>query len=77
MFTCSLDKPFYKPGDDIWFSAYLRDAQTMRKSGKSDILHVDLINPKGNVSKSIRLVASKGKAKGDFHLDETLPWGYL
>ncbi|MFO0435725.1 MAG: hypothetical protein ACK5ZT_10830, partial [Sphingobacteriaceae bacterium] len=20
-----LDKPFYEPGDDIWFSAYIRD----------------------------------------------------
>lgn len=69
------DKPFYNPGDDIWFSAYVRDAMSMQKSQKSDILHVELINPKGNVQKRIKLTALKGVAKGDFHLDESLAGG--
>jgi hypothetical protein len=63
------DKPFYNPGDDIWFSAYVRDGKTMRKSTKSDILYVDFINPKGNVQQKMKLVAHDGVAKGDFHLD--------
>ncbi len=63
------DKPFYNPGDDVWFSAYVRDAKTMHKSTKSDILYVDLINPKGNVQQKIKLVAHDGVAKGDFHFD--------
>lgn len=69
------DKPFYNPGDDIWFAAYVRDGQTMQKSSKSDILYVDLINPKGNVQQKIRLVAQNGVAKGDFHLDEEVLGG--
>ncbi|MEM7036926.1 MAG: MG2 domain-containing protein, partial [Bacteroidota bacterium] len=69
------DKPFYKPGDDIWFSAYVRDAASMEKSTRSDILHVELINPKGNVQKKIKLVAREGIAKGDFHLDEMAAGG--
>ncbi|MFM2376394.1 MAG: hypothetical protein RLZZ165_1491, partial [Bacteroidota bacterium] len=63
------DKPFYNPGDDIWFAAYVRDGQTMARSTKSEILYVDFINPKGNVQQKMRLVAHDGVAKGDFHLD--------
>lgn len=70
-----LDKPFYKPGDDIWFSAYLREGRTLKKSGKSDVLHVELINPKGNVQKKIKLLAQDGFAKGDFHLDSETAGG--
>lgn len=69
------DKPFYKPGDDIWFSAYLRDAASLKQSRKSDILHVELINPKGNVQQTHKLVALDGFAKGDFHIDEEFPGG--
>lgn len=69
------DKPFYKPGEDIWFAAYVRDAASMKKSDKSEILYVDLINPKGNVSQSHKLVAFNGMTKGDFHLDAELPGG--
>src|ERR1051325_1278824 len=40
------DKPLYEPGDNIWFSAFIRDAATLKPSGKSDIVHVDFLNPK-------------------------------
>lgn len=64
------DKPFYEPGDDIWFSAYVRDGQTLKPSTKSDIVHVDLLNPKGGVEKSLNLIARNGQAAGDFILDK-------
>ncbi|MCE3259250.1 MAG: large extracellular alpha-helical protein, partial [Bacteroidetes bacterium] len=63
-----LDKPFYEPGDDIWISAYVRDGATLKPSSKSDIVHVELINPKGTVEKKISLIAKNGKASGDFQL---------
>src|SRR3989344_9571011 len=40
------DKPFYEPGDNIWFTTYVRDGQTMKASNKSDIVHVEFLNPK-------------------------------
>ncbi len=64
------DKPFYEPGDDIWFSAYVRDGQTLKASTKSDIVHVELLNPKGGIEKSLNLVAHNGKVAGDFNLDK-------
>src|SRR3990172_8091078 len=69
------DKPFYEPGEAIWFSAYLRDGETMKPSSKSDIIHVELLNPKGSVEKHIRLIAKNGQAAGDFSLDEEQPGG--
>ena len=64
------DKPFYQPGETVWFSAYVRNAETMKPSEKSDILHVELISPKGSVDKEIKLVLKNGKVSGDFFIDE-------
>ena len=63
------DKPFYEPGDNIWLTAYVREAETMKASQKSDIVHVEFLNPKGTVEKSINLIAKNGVAAGDFVLD--------
>lgn len=62
------DKPLYEPGDNIWFSAYVRDGVTLKPSGKSDIIHVELLNPKGTIEKSINIIAKNGVAAGDFSL---------
>lgn len=65
-----LDKPFYSPGDDIWFSAYIRDGLTLKASNKSDIVHIELLSPKGTVEKRINIIAKNGKAAGDFIIDK-------
>src|SRR5687767_5707516 len=57
-----LDKPFYKPGESIWFKAYLRNGSDFKPSTTSDILHVEFIDPKGNVAKHIKLIGKKGQA---------------
>src|SRR3972149_9838010 len=64
------DKPFYEPGETIWFSAFVRDGKNMKQSVKSDILHVDFISPKGTTEKTINLIAKNGVAQGDFTLGE-------
>ncbi|MBL7917504.1 MAG: hypothetical protein JNM96_03845, partial [Bacteroidia bacterium] len=65
-----LDKPFYEPGDDIWFSAYIRDGKSLKASDKSDIVYVELINPKGSVERKINIISKNGKAQGDFFIDK-------
>lgn len=65
-----LDKPFYAPGDDIWFSAYVRDGVSLKPSNKSDIVHIELISPKGTIEKRINIIAKNGKAAGDFNIDK-------
>jgi alpha-2-macroglobulin-like protein len=62
------DKTLYKPGEKIWISAYVRDAASLAPSTKSDIIYVELLNPRGAVENSIVLIAEKGQAVGDFQL---------
>lgn len=69
------DKPFYKPGDDVWMSVMVRDARTMQKSKKSDIVHLELVNPKGNVQEKFNIVTKDGFAAGDFHIDDAAAGG--
>lgn len=66
------DKTFYKPGETIWFSAFVRDEKTLKASGKSDIIHVELISPKGAIEKHYKIVAKNGTAQGDFDLTNHL-----
>ncbi len=69
------DKPFYKSGETIWFAAYLRNGETLKASTQSQILYVELINPKGAVEKTLSLIAPNGSAQGDFVIDPELPGG--
>lgn len=69
------DKPFYSPGETIWYSVFVRDALSLKPSLKSDIVHLELINPKGSVEKTYQLIAHNGIAKGDFDLAADAPGG--
>lgn len=69
------DRPFYQPGDDIWFSLYLVDGETNKPSGTSGLAYVDLINPKGALEKRLHLVIKEGKATGDFKLSDAATGG--
>lgn len=70
-----LDKPFYKPSETIWFQAYVQDEATLKPSKRSDILHVEFIDPKGNVAKKIQLILEDGTASGEFDLTEDAAGG--
>jgi len=69
------DKPFYAPGETIWFSVFVREGSTLAPSVKSEIVHVELLNPKGSVEKKLTLFAKKGIASGDLTLAEEGPGG--
>lgn len=62
------DKTLYAPGETVWFSAFLRDEQTLKPSENSDVLHIEFITPKGTIAKHYKLFASNGIAKGDIEL---------
>lgn len=69
------DKPFYKPGETIWFTVYVRDGKDLKPSAQSDIVVVEIINPKGSVEKTIKIIAKNGVAQGDYFLDANLAGG--
>jgi alpha-2-macroglobulin-like protein len=63
------DKPFYKPGEDIWFNAFVLNSNTHKPSELSEVLYVDLSDPKGNVVSHLELVINDGTVKGDFRIN--------
>jgi TonB-dependent SusC/RagA subfamily outer membrane receptor len=70
-----LDKPFYKPGEDIWFNVFLLNANTHVPTSISDVVYVELLDPKGNVASKLELVVKEGTAHGDFKILNTMPGG--
>jgi len=67
------DRSYYEPGETIWFSAYLLDQDLF--AGKSEVVKVELINPKGQIDKHYRLPVLNGKARGDFKLEKNAKGG--
>lgn len=71
-----LDKPYYTPGEDIWFKAYLFDAQNhFLGYSPSKVLYVDLVSPEGEILYHHQLPIENGVANGDFDLKGTFPSG--
>ena len=70
-----LDKPYYAIGDDIWFKAYVINAQTGKPSTISGAIYVELINEKDSVKKQIKLPLVSGFTWGDFKLPDSFTEG--
>lgn len=70
-----LDKPYYAIGDNIYFKAYVVNAEKNELSALSKLLYVDLINDKDSVKQSVLLELKAGLAWGDFSLPDSLREG--
>ncbi len=64
------DKPYYAPGDTVWFKAWLFNAAAFTPSGKSGILYVDIANDSNKVVKQYKLPVVSGLSWGNIWLDE-------
>jgi len=70
-----LDKPYYAIGDNIWFKAYVVNAEKNELSTLSRILYVELINDKDSIKKSLKIPLEMGLTWGDFTLTDSLREG--
>ena len=70
-----MDKPYYAIGDNIWFKAYVVNAEMNELSALSKFLYVDLINDKDSIKQSLKLPLTVGVAWGDFTLTDSLKEG--
>lgn len=70
-----LDKPFYAPGDNMWFKAYLVEASLHHLDSQSRVVYVDLIDDTKTIFKRQMLYAAGGVTFGDFQLPDTLREG--
>lgn len=68
------DKSLYRPGETVWFSVFVRNTD-LTATSQSDVVYVELINPKGTVEKSCKIVQQNGVAKGDFLLEKGIAGG--
>lgn len=69
------DKTWYKPGEDIWFKAYLVNGSNLTPSSISTVLYVELVDPRGTVIKKAELFVEEGTTHGDFALDASIAGG--
>ena len=70
-----LDRDIYYPGDNIWFKAYLVEAEDLLLSDYSSNLHVELISPASKILDSRIVRLTGGLGNGDFLLPGNLPSG--
>ncbi|MEX0966106.1 MAG: carboxypeptidase-like regulatory domain-containing protein [Bacteroidia bacterium] len=70
-----LDKSLYKPGESLWYTAYVRSATDMTPTRKSGVVHVELHNPAGGIDQKHSLILRDGMARGDFFIEEEKPGG--
>jgi len=62
------DRTYYYAGDDIWFKAYLINAESRLLTGQSNNLHVELISPSSEIISSRVVRLDSGLGNGDFKL---------
>ncbi|MDN3548897.1 TonB-dependent receptor plug domain-containing protein [Mucilaginibacter aquaedulcis] len=70
-----LDKPFYATGDNIWFKAYVVNAESHQLTSLSKVINVELIDEQNVIQQSLRLPLRAGVSWGDFQLADTLQEG--
>jgi hypothetical protein len=69
------DRNYYASGDEIWFKAYLVNAQSNYPVNTSNTLYTELIDPSNTIIASHVVRVDSGYAIGDFKLDESLATG--
>jgi len=69
------DKDFYATGETIWFKAYLVDGTTHRKSDRSRVVYIDLLNEGDSIVARKKLYVENLGANGEIALDKKLHQG--
>jgi hypothetical protein len=66
------DKPYYYPGEAMWFKAYLNYNYPAWRDSLSKVLYIELINPQKKIVLEKILKIDSGFAHNDFILPDTL-----
>lgn len=69
------DKDFYHPGDALWFKIYLIDGITHKKSNKSRLVYVQLLNPSDSIIVKQILYVENTSSPGTIDLPKELEEG--
>lgn len=71
-----LDRDIYVPGENIWFKAYLVDAETHLSLTYSRYVYVELINSSDSLVSRVMIRPERGVHHGHIFLSEVIPEGY-
>ena len=69
------DRNHYASGDNIWFKAYLVNAQSNYPVSTSNTLYIELINPANTIVDREVIRVDSGVAVGDFKLADSIAGG--
>jgi hypothetical protein len=69
------DKPYYYPGEAIWFKGYINYKEPAWRDSLSKVVYVELINPKKEITLTKTLKIDSGLFNNDFILPDTLKAG--
>jgi len=70
-----IDRDYYSSGEDIWFKAYLLNAQVNQLLNTSNNLYVELVSPKAEIISRKVVKLDDGIGYGDFNLNDSIPGG--
>ncbi len=62
------DKPYYTLGEDIWYTTYLVNGIDHKKTNKSKVVYVELINDQDSIVSKKQLYISNTNTAGDFKI---------
>lgn len=68
------DRTFYFPGETLWFKGYITNPE-FKKSTISEVLHAELISPKGDIVANRRLKIENGYVYGEFSISQNWAGG--
>jgi len=72
------DKPYYVTGENIWYTVYLVNGINHKKTDKSHIIYVELINKNDSILSKKQLYTNNISVAGDFEIKkEWKPGKYL
>jgi hypothetical protein len=69
------DKPYYYPGEAMWFKGYINYKEPAWRDSLSRVVYVELINPKKEITLTKTLKIDSGLFNNDFILPDTLKAG--
>ncbi len=69
------DRDSYCPGDTLWFKSYLVDGITHKKSDKSRVVYVELLDSKDSILSKRMLYAKETSSYGNIELPPTMMRG--
>lgn len=69
------DKPYYYPGEPLWFKTYINYYHPVWRDTLSDVLYIDLIGPQKQVLLERMFRIENSQSSGDFILPDSLAEG--